>query len=154
LNRVYDVIGFVYPDYCYPAQKQGRKKKVAALPSTGVRKSKKIKVLTRRPRRIETTDVPKIIERVETTPLAIEIVPAKPVEAIADPAGELESKKVAEKVPEQPKTMVTALSKLSATTGTSRKRRMDSVLEAVLEYVKTPPLYSTEAFDSKGEDVT
>jgi hypothetical protein len=26
LNRVFDVIGFVYPDYCYPIQKQGRKK--------------------------------------------------------------------------------------------------------------------------------
>jgi hypothetical protein len=31
-------------------------------------KSKKIKVLTRRPRRIETADVPKLSERVETTP--------------------------------------------------------------------------------------
>jgi hypothetical protein len=25
LNRVFDVIGFIYTDYCYPAQKQGRK---------------------------------------------------------------------------------------------------------------------------------
>jgi hypothetical protein len=23
LNRVFNVIGFVYPDYCYPSQKQG-----------------------------------------------------------------------------------------------------------------------------------
>jgi hypothetical protein len=23
LNRVFDVIGFVYPDYCYPSRKQG-----------------------------------------------------------------------------------------------------------------------------------
>jgi hypothetical protein len=27
LNRVFDVIGFVYPDYCYPSQKQGKKRK-------------------------------------------------------------------------------------------------------------------------------
>ena len=52
----------------YPAQKQGMKRKVAASTSTGVSKSKKIKVLTCRPRRIETTDVPKLIERAETTP--------------------------------------------------------------------------------------
>jgi hypothetical protein len=25
LNRVFDVIGFVYPDYCYPLWKQGKK---------------------------------------------------------------------------------------------------------------------------------
>jgi hypothetical protein len=92
------------------------KRKVAASTSTGVSKSKKIKVLTCRPRRIETADVPKLIERAETTPLAREIVPAMPVETIADPAREPESEKVAEKVPEQPKMMVIALPKLSATT--------------------------------------
>jgi hypothetical protein len=68
LNRVFDVIGFVYLDYCYPTRKQGMKRKVASSASTGVSRSKKIKVLTRRPRRIETTDVPKLSERVETTP--------------------------------------------------------------------------------------
>jgi hypothetical protein len=25
LNRVFDVIGFVYPDYCYPSRKKGKK---------------------------------------------------------------------------------------------------------------------------------
>jgi hypothetical protein len=30
LNRVFDVIGFVYPDYCYPSRKQGKKRKAAA----------------------------------------------------------------------------------------------------------------------------
>jgi predicted nucleic acid-binding Zn ribbon protein len=29
LNRVFDVIGFVYPDYCYPSRKQGKKRKAA-----------------------------------------------------------------------------------------------------------------------------
>jgi hypothetical protein len=67
-NRVFDVIVFVYPDYCYPVQKQGRKRKVAASTSTGASKTKKIKVLTRKPKRIKTTDVPKLIERAETTP--------------------------------------------------------------------------------------
>jgi hypothetical protein len=68
LNKVLDVIGFVYPDYCYPTRKQGRKRKAATSATTGVSRSKKIKVLTRRPRHIETADVLKLSERVETTP--------------------------------------------------------------------------------------
>jgi hypothetical protein len=68
LNRVFDVIGFVYPDYCFPIQKQGRKRKVTASTSTGAPKTKKIKVLTCRPSRIEMVDVTKLIERAETTP--------------------------------------------------------------------------------------
>jgi hypothetical protein len=48
--------------------KGGRKRKVAALTSFGAPKVKKIKVLTCRPRHIETTDVPKLIERAETAP--------------------------------------------------------------------------------------
>ena len=31
VNKVFDVIGFVYPDYCYPSQKQGKKLKAAAM---------------------------------------------------------------------------------------------------------------------------
>jgi hypothetical protein len=68
LNSVFDVIRFVYPNYCYPMRKQGKKRKAATSASTGVLRSKKIKVLTCRPRRIETADVPKLSERVETTP--------------------------------------------------------------------------------------
>jgi hypothetical protein len=75
LNRVFDVIGFIYPDYCYPVQKQGRIRKVTALTSTSVSKTKKITVLTCKPRRIETADVPKLIERTETSPLDIETAP-------------------------------------------------------------------------------
>jgi hypothetical protein len=154
LNRVFDVIRFIYSDYCYPVQKQGRKRKVAASTSTGAPKTKKTKVLTHRPRHIETVDVPKLIERAETTPLATEIAPVTPIEAISDLARELESKKVAEKVPEQPKMMMTALPKLSTTTGTLRKRRMASVLDAVLESVKTSPPSSAKASSGKIEDAT
>jgi hypothetical protein len=149
LNRVFDVIGFVYPDYCLPAQKQGRKRKVAVSTSTGAPKMKKIKVLTHRPRCIETADVPKLIERGRNYPLATETAPAMPIEAIPDPSRLPESEKVAE----QPKMLVTALLKLSATTtGTSRKRRMASVLDAVLESVKMPPPTSTETSGGKIDD--
>jgi hypothetical protein len=98
--------------------------------------------------------LPKLSERVETTPLAIETIPAVSIEVIADPGREPELEKVAEKVPDQPKMMVTALLKLSATTGAPRKRRTTSVLETVLESVKTSPPSSTEASGSKTEDVS
>jgi hypothetical protein len=79
-------------------------------------------------------------------PLAIETAPAMPIEAIADPTREPESEKVAEK----PKMLVTTLPKLSVTTtGTPRKRWMASVLDAILEPVKTPPPTSVEASGGK-----
>jgi hypothetical protein len=46
LNRVFDVIGFVYPDYCFPARKHGMKRKIAATTSSTTPKPKKTKVLT------------------------------------------------------------------------------------------------------------
>jgi hypothetical protein len=65
LNRVFDAIGFVYPDYHYPPRGQKRKgttsRKTAALatPSEPAPKRKKLKVLTHRPRYIELANVPK-----------------------------------------------------------------------------------------------
>jgi hypothetical protein len=49
LNRVFNAIGFIYPDYCYPLRRQGKKRKIAASATTAVPKGKKIKVLTHRP---------------------------------------------------------------------------------------------------------
>jgi hypothetical protein len=61
LNRVFDVIIFVYLDYYYPSWKQGKKRKTATSATSSAPKSKKVKVLTRRPRHIETVEVPKLI---------------------------------------------------------------------------------------------
>jgi hypothetical protein len=67
LNRVFDAIGFVYPDYRYPIQGQKRKdtasmKEVAsAAPSEPAPKRKKMKVLTHRPRYIEPATVPEFV---------------------------------------------------------------------------------------------
>jgi hypothetical protein len=60
LNRVFDVIGFVYPDYFFPSRKQGKKRKAATLAISATPKGKKIKVLMHRPRYIETARVPKL----------------------------------------------------------------------------------------------
>jgi hypothetical protein len=95
--------------------------------------------------------VPKLSEKVETTPPDIEAIPVVPIEIIADLDRVPEA--VIEKVPEQPKMKVTILPKLPTTTGTPRKRRMASVLEAVLESVKTPPSFSAVAFGRKTEEV-
>jgi hypothetical protein len=38
LNRVFDVIRFVYPDYCFPVRKQGGKRKIATSTSSSAPK--------------------------------------------------------------------------------------------------------------------
>jgi hypothetical protein len=38
LNREFDVIGFVYPDYCYPSRKQGKKRKAATSTTSSASK--------------------------------------------------------------------------------------------------------------------
>jgi hypothetical protein len=46
LNRVFDVIGFVYPDNCFLAQNQGTKRKIASTTSSVAPKPKRTKVVT------------------------------------------------------------------------------------------------------------
>jgi hypothetical protein len=60
LNRVFDVIGFMYPDYRYPPRGQEKKRKVVVsnIQIDPAPKSKKMKVLTHRPRYIEPAVVP------------------------------------------------------------------------------------------------
>jgi hypothetical protein len=64
LNRVFDAIGFVYPDYRYPPQGQKRKgvtsgkAAASAASSEPAPKRKKLKVLTHRTRYIEPATVP------------------------------------------------------------------------------------------------
>jgi hypothetical protein len=48
LNRVFYVIGFIYPDYSFPAWKKEAKRKIATSTSCGGPKPKRVKVLTRR----------------------------------------------------------------------------------------------------------
>jgi hypothetical protein len=67
LNRVFDAIGFVYLDYHYPLQGQGKKRKTTASAIAAVPKSKKVKVLTYRPRYIESAVVPELGEGASST---------------------------------------------------------------------------------------
>jgi hypothetical protein len=67
LNRVFDAIGFMYPNYRYPLWGQKRKgatsgkDDASAAPSEPTPKRKKVKVLTHRPHFIEPAIVPKFV---------------------------------------------------------------------------------------------
>jgi hypothetical protein len=153
LNRVFDVIGFVYPDYCFPVRKQGRKRKIAASASSSASKAKKVKVFTRRPRHIEMADVPKLIEGAETAPSAIELGHVMPIETRTDPAKESKSEKAAEHLRVLSPATTTKLSKPSSFfVVTTRKRRMASVLDFVLESAKMSAPACTEASSEKTKD--
>ncbi len=67
LNRVFDAIGFVYPDYRYPTRGQKRKDTASVKEAASAAlnepspKRKKMKVLTHRPRYIEPATVPEFV---------------------------------------------------------------------------------------------
>jgi hypothetical protein len=67
LNRVFDAIGFMYPDYRYPSRGQKRKSATSgkddasAAPSEPAPKRKRVKVLTHRLRFIEPDIVPEFL---------------------------------------------------------------------------------------------
>jgi hypothetical protein len=146
LNRVFDVIEFVYPDYCYPLRKQGKKRKTATSVTSSAPKSKKVKVLMHRPRRIETAEVSKLIERSASMSRFV------PVKARTEPAEEPKLDKAAEQLKALSPLCITELPKASRIpTTTPRKRRMASVLDAVMESVKTSIPASTEAPSTEGE---
>jgi hypothetical protein len=141
LNRVFDAIGFIYPDYCYPSQRQGKKRKTVALAISAVPKGKKIKVLTHRPWYIETATVPKFGEE---TSSAVEAEQAAPIARSAEestivpkvPIVEpVEAEDGAAKKPEILSPPVEAelpkVAKAPATT--PKRRRMASVLDAIME---------------------
>jgi hypothetical protein len=154
LNRVFDAIGFIYPDYCYPSRKQGKKRKAATSAISVVPKDKKIKVLTHWPRYIETTIVPKFGEE---TSSAAEVEHAAPVARSAEESTivptvpivkPVEAKDGAAKKPEFEKTIVlpeilsppveAELPKVAkAPATTPKRRRMDSVLDAVMETTRS-----------------
>jgi hypothetical protein len=112
LNRVFVVIGFVYPDYIYPSRKQWKKRKTTASTISVVSKGKKIKVLTHRPRYIETTIVSKfgegtssIVEAQEAAPAvrsAEESVTVPKVSATGSVEVLIQSAEAEEKTPDKP----------------------------------------------------
>jgi hypothetical protein len=92
LNRLFDAIGFVYPDYSYPLRGRGKKRKVAAsaqiaasaTPDEPAPKSKKLKVLTHQQRYIEPAAVPEFGG--ETSSAAEPKEPIPPTQKAEEPA--------------------------------------------------------------------
>jgi hypothetical protein len=135
---------------------------MATLSSSTMPKPKRAKVLTHRPKphSLERTDAVldtekmEIAERVEAIPLAPETIPAATVKAsvgLVEETGTKGSKAEEHlKLLSPPTTM--GLPKLTTiTTTTPRKRRMASVLDAVLKSTKMPTPVSTEAPEDKSE---
>jgi hypothetical protein len=164
LNRVFDVIGFVYPDYCYPSRKHGTKRKAATSAISAAPKGKKIKVLTHRPRYIETARVLKLAEGTSSTaPVGSKgestEVPKVMGQEKAESAGAPKRpSKAKEKTVEEPELEELAglpkilsplpepeLLKVSIVPAiTPKRRRMASMLDAVLESTRAPIPASTK----------
>jgi hypothetical protein len=148
LNRVFDAIGFVYPDYRYPLQGQGKKRKAAtsATPVEPVPKGKKLKVLTHRLRYIEPAVIPEfgegassVAKTKETVPLALRtkepaVMPKMHIaESAEDEAKKAEEPKIDEitKTPKFLRLPIKAdLPKIQKTsTTTPKRRRMANMLD-------------------------
>jgi hypothetical protein len=159
LNRIFDVIGFFYPDYCFHVRKQGSKRKMVTLYSSITPKQKRAKVLTNRskPHSLErTAAIPDtkrigIAEQVEAIPLALETISAVTIEASVGLVEE--SKEEKHSILLSPLT-TTGLPKLTtAATMNPKKRRMTNVLDVVLKSTKISTPTSTEAPEDKAEDL-
>jgi hypothetical protein len=160
MNRVFDAIGFVYPDYRYPLRGQGKKRKAAALvaPAELVPKAagKNMKVLTHRPRYIEPTVVPEFGGEASSAAETRETIP--PVQRTKEPAimskaplVELVETKVDKDKAERsktkevtkmleilsPSTEATASKTQKSSATTPKRRRMANVLDVVFETAKT-----------------
>jgi hypothetical protein len=159
LNRVFDAIGFVYPDYCYPLRGQEAKRKiavsgkVAASAITAEPKGKKMKVLTHQPCYIEPTAIPEFDEEASSAAKTIQtastalgaeeptvmpkVLTAKLVKTKIDKAEEPKIEEIT-KTPEilSPPTE-TAVPKVQMGSTVTPKRRMVNVLDVVLETTKT-----------------
>jgi hypothetical protein len=153
LNRVFDAIIFVYPDYRYPLRGQQKKRKIDAsvAPAEPVPKGKKVKILTHRPRYIEPAVVPdfgagsssaaKAIQTASTAQGAGEptIMPMTHIVGpVKDKVEKAEEPKIEEKMPKILSPPIEAdLPKIQKTSAaTPKRRRMANVLDVVLETTK------------------
>jgi hypothetical protein len=145
LNRVFDAIGVVYPDYRYPIRGQKRKdtssaKEVAsAAPSEPAPKRKKMKVLTHRPRYIEPATVPEFVGETSSATKAKEPILLSNIEG---PAKMPAMEKIEEPRAEETKTseILSPLARIEVPMQmpitTPKRKRMVNVLD-VLETIKS-----------------
>jgi hypothetical protein len=158
LNRVFDAIGFMYPDYRYPLKGQKRKSATSgkgdasAALSEPVPKRKKVKVLTHRPCFIEPATVPEFggetSSATEANGPALTQKNEEPaMMSKADNIEEIEAEKTKILEVTSPSTGMTVLKAQKDLTATPKRKRMVNVLD-VLETIKsssTTPKKTAEA---------
>ena len=165
LNRVFDAIGFVYPDYRYPTRGQKRKnttsaeEEAATAPSEPESKRKRIKVLTHRPRYIEPASVPEFTGEASSATEAEQptLLPetAEMAEAPSTEKMEEAKKPTKEKTLEvlSPAVNIETAKNQKGPSVTPKRKRMVNVLD-VLETIKsssTIPKKSVEIAEASTE---
>jgi hypothetical protein len=147
LNRVFDAIGFMYPDYRYPPKGQKRKsatsgKDVAlAAPSEPAPKRRKVKVVTHRPRYIEPATVPEFSGEISSATKADKPALTQKIEepATMPKINKIEEPRIEEtKISEvlSPSAEVTVPKAQKDLIATPKRKRMVNVLD-VLETIKS-----------------
>jgi hypothetical protein len=161
LNRVFDAIRFVYPDYHYPLRGQGKKRKTIASATPDEPKSKKVKVLTHWPRYIEPAVVPEFGEEASSIAEARQgapivhgveeptVVPKMPIVGLIEAKNDKAEEPKVEETMKMPEILSPSagaeLPKVQKTAAaTSKRRRMASVLDAVIETTKALTPASTK----------
>jgi hypothetical protein len=157
LNRVFDAIGFMYPDYRYPPKGQKRKSATSGKDITSAARSepapkrRKVKVLTHRPRCIEPATVPKfggetssateakepaLMQKTEEPAVMPKASSAKLGEPKADNIEEIEVERTKTLEVISPSAEVTVPKAQKDLTATPKRKRMVNVLD-VLDTIKT-----------------
>jgi hypothetical protein len=162
LNRVFDAIGFMYPDYRYPSRGQKRKSTTSgkdaapAASSEPAPKRKKVKVLTHRPRYIEPAEVPEFGGETSSTIEAKELTFTQKIEepAVKPKVNKIEEPGVKDKISVlSPSAKATVLKAQKDLIATPKRKRMVNVLD-VLETIKsssTTPKKTAEALKTQIE---
>jgi hypothetical protein len=147
LNRVFDAIGFMYPDYRYPLKGQKRKSATSGKSDASVAlsesapKRKKVKVLTHRPCFIEPATVPKFCGETSTAteakgPALIQKNEEPAMMPKADNIEEIEAEKTKILEVTSPSAGMTVSKAQKDLTTTPKRKRMVNVLD-VLETIKS-----------------
>jgi hypothetical protein len=147
LNRVFDAIGFMYPNYRYPLKGQKRKSATSGKGDASVAlseaapKRKRVKVLTHRPRFIEPASVPEFGGETSTATEAKGLALTQKNEELAmmpkaDNIKEIEATKTKIVEVTSPSAGMTVLKAQKDLTATPKRKRMVNVLD-VLETIKS-----------------
>jgi hypothetical protein len=137
LNRVFDAIGFMYPDYRYPPKGQKRKSAIfgkdaaSAAPGEPAPKKSKVKVLTHRPRYIEPAVVPEFGSETSSATEVKEPAPTQKIEESAAIPKTSYTKGIKISEISSPSAEAAVPKAQKGPTATPKRKRMVNVLDAL-----------------------